>query len=74
MEKHRPDQGGYQDGRSVVRSAGRGRPGPDHLRDGPGRARHAVRHRLQQVAARIGLGTLVAVRGGYRENREVVSR
>ena len=49
-------------------------PRPHHTRYRPKRPRHALRHRLTQVAARTGLGAKPAVRRRHRENREMVSR
>lgn len=73
MEEHRPDQGYNPHCRQASRQGGRRGHGPDHVRDRPQGARHEVRHRLEETAAGARLGAEPSVRGGYREDGEMVS-
>ena len=73
VEEHRHHQGADQHGGPPAGPSGRGRYGPHHLCDGQCRARPSLRHRLFQVAARTGLGTVPAVRGGHRKDGALVS-
>ena len=61
VEEHRHHPGGHQDRRPSAGQEGRRGHGPDYLRDRPQGPRHALCHRLAQVAARIGLGAEPAI-------------
>ena len=74
MEEHRYRESADKD-RGQASRAARGRGyGSDHVCDRPRRPRPEIRDRFDEAAEGIGLGAEPAVRGGNREDGEVVSR